>query len=1369
MVIVMIVFLDSKQQYCSSCSAGTYSQSGASFCITCQTNYWSTTTSSSCTKCDSSCKTCNNENGKCTSCYSGYNFVSTSGQCLACDAGYYSKGGQNSCSQCEEGTYSSHSGSSTCTNCDSLCKTCSKTTGQCLTCYSGYIVSGGNCVACSAGTCSSNNKCVTCPLLTYSTGGKSVCTNCDTSCKSCDNTNGNCLSCFDGMAKNGKTCVECAKGYYSQNYECSQCQTGTFSSSTNTSNCMECSDRTFSNITGSISCTPCNGICKSPCEKKTGNCVDCLSGYILNNGNCSICLAGTYTNLKQSYCLTCPAGTYSLDGASSCDQCPTNYWSSSGTSVCFKCDSSCLTCDKTNGKCTSCYSGNALNSNGNCNLCPIGTSLSNGKCTSCSEGTYQDKTGQLVCKPCDSICQTCSKTTGNCITCVAGHELINSVCTSCEEGKYSLGGNSVCVNCPSECQTCIKESGTCSSCKNGLKRVGDECVSCSDTGKCLSCDSNIIESARKCSSCEEDNYLYEGSCYLCTEINTKCIRCSKTTKSCYECSGSYISTGDSCALCAEGMVKSGTVSCVNCYEKIPNCKTCDYNNGIIQCTLCFAPYILNDNKLSCIDANNNSYHYNSTTNNGSPNQVGCIKQVDKTCIKCNDSLIIEKGECYNIKGNCTQKSTVTCDVCENDIITTNWNCFFEQNMTCKYQKTNENKKCLQCQNIKKGDDCNELIANCVISQNNYCYIPTEGFYIANISVEKCDESTVCINKDKTIIILRCSGNKILNEKIDCLNDEKCETTESSECIKCIDNYYIQQGLCVLNNNKCLIQYGNECLACKDGILSDGLCYTYDEINCGLFTYTCKRCEDGYYKEEHSCVSKEQYPNCTHISVVEKSCVHCDNEYNLEDGKCNKKAVQKEYSLYLKCTNKNIKADSNETHNCFELTESGCLRCLDGYYLDKMTCKKCEEPCVKCSNQTYCTGCNAYSNNKDGTCEEINSLIEVCEVMMSTYTGCVKCKDGYYKSMDGKQCNKCDISCETCMNEKMCLSCSENYYQSNSHSLCLNQNELIHCVNKTRSGCTLCEFGYFIYQNECQKCKDNCTSCDANEDCSSCEDNYILQNGECLIYSSMDNCISSSYSKCSQCAKNYKLNDDQNLCVKQNKYFLYIGIPVIIVCIVIIILTIIILTLFVLIFKKKEEKKMTNICVFKIKRSNVTMKKLDNDILVNKSDLSFNENDVKIPVEQSTRELLCVGTQGKGNMKIQITTRENCDEYDIRTEPKIVTMKSGYACEFEIFITPKCTLKTQDNFVIVSLNLLTGITTMTNFPFSVETEESTKLNYKELIEEKVLGEGSFGIVYKGTFRGNVVAIKKMKQSGNESLKSGDLSEFENEVSMLDKFR
>ena len=39
--------------------------------------------------------------------------------------------------------------------------------------------------------------------------------------------------------------------------------------------------------------------------------------------------------------------------------------------------------------------------------------------------------------------------------------------------------------------------------------------------------------------------------------------------------------------------------------------------------------------------------------------------------------------------------------------------------------------------------------------------------------------------------------------------------------------------------------------------------------------------------------------------------------------------------------------------------------------------------------------------------------------------------------------------------------------------------------------------------------------------------------------------------------------------------------------------------------------------------------------------------------------------------------------------------------------------------------------------------STSLDYDELIVEQQLGEGSFGVVYLGTFRGNQVAIKKMQ--------------------------
>ncbi|EDR26015.1 tyrosine protein kinase, putative [Entamoeba dispar SAW760] len=66
----------------------------------------------------------------------------------------------------------------------------------------------------------------------------------------------------------------------------------------------------------------------------------------------------------------------------------------------------------------------------------------------------------------------------------------------------------------------------------------------------------------------------------------------------------------------------------------------------------------------------------------------------------------------------------------------------------------------------------------------------------------------------------------------------------------------------------------------------------------------------------------------------------------------------------------------------------------------------------------------------------------------------------------------------------------------------------------------------------------------------------------------------------------------------------------------------------------------------------------------------------------------------------------------------------------------------------------------------ETQISTRLDPDEIKEENKIGEGSFGIVYIGEFRGNQVAIKKMKQIEENENK---MKEFEKEVMMLDKIR
>ena len=515
-----------------------------------------------------------------------------------------------------------------------------------------------------------------------------------------------------------------------------------------------------------------------------------------------------------------------------------------------------------------------------------------------------------------------------------------------------------------------------------------------ETGKCelknKGCTSFSATNATKCNRCISTLALVNGACKECTNL-PGCISISGTCTKCLACKTGYYLQNNECVLdqymkstgfCVMGYIYDSTQK--KCVKGIDDCIT--HINKTICAVCANGKFVGTDGKCKSVSVEN------------------CIEALNEThCKQCAAGLGWDK----------TQKKCVTC---------TNTQC----------ELCGETKTCTKCKDGKQAftyqksvnngpwfstTECHALPENCLklggMINPSGCEICATGYYYNGKNCEKC-------------------------------SFDACTKIDTSTQAKKVDNYLTCAEFCK-DGDKTKIPNDDTCFANTYTVGSSkkevcrmcqlGFYMTKD--------YTCQKCDEstmGYcreYSQNKFCVSFYQ-DGCTMYSADGCSCVECDVNYNLVNGKC----VQKQYgcSAYggndqcVECFATYIGATYLPTNGkCTTPPSAGTSECPQGYT------KNAQKQCIiTCSN-------SLVPNNENNACV---------------------CANGKVLGLDGKCIDSCEASKNSVLNKQK-----------------------THCV---------CDAGYAQQNNQCVKC-DSAKHKMVSDDGKSCvcEGSYKEQNGECV--------------------------------------------------------------------------------------------------------------------------------------------------------------------------------------------------------------------------------------------------------------------------------
>ena len=194
--------------------------------------------------------------------------------------------------------------------------------------------------------------------------------------------------------------------------------------------------------------------------------------------------------------------------------------------------------------------------------------------------------------------------------------------------------------------------------------------------------------------------------------------------------------------------------------------------------------------------------------------------------------------------------------------------------------------------------------------------------------------------------------------------------------------------------------------------------------------------------------------------------------------------------------------------------------------------------------------------------------------------------------------------------------------------------------------------------------------------------------------------------------------------------------------------------------------------------------------------------LKTPAKLDTayEETFRVANQSVSRVTVELPRELRSHRYVLTFEPAVATVRAGATVDIKATVTFLCTTVVEDEIYLAVFRDYSKKTSSSSsgffkrrgssagtgsdaaaaaaeeeaLPDSVqplrvcaESELTTRLDFMELEhDEKPVGEGSYGVVYRGEWRGVAVAIKQLKV---QFLKKQELEEFRREVSIMERLR